>query len=411
MIVLDTTSKVIQVVLAGAITTNQLRVTSHYDDNTTTAFTPGSNRVATNNTTAVTAVAAPAASTQRNVHQLEVYNADTVSATVTVQAYDGTNTDPIVRVALATTETLHYGAGQWCVTDASGQIKNGTVVPDGDKGDITVSASGATWTIDNDAVTNAKRANMADSTISGRAVGAGTGDPTDLTATQVQAVIDTTTSALSPFARYTGNQVVHAVSATNQSLTTAVDTYLNLPDTDNIDTDTMHYTSGAALTGTVTKTAASTTIAGASTAFTTELSVGQMISIPGGAVEYFVVTAIASDTSLTVSVAAANTAAGQTATRMNSPVVIRTAGTYLVLGKCRFASSAVGIRQLVILNKRATGLANEKRPPVTGDTTDMSTWGLLALSQWDWVELRGTQTSGGALNVNTADLALIRVDA
>jgi len=121
-------------------------------------------------------------------------------------------------------------------------------VPDGDKGDITVTASGATWTIDNNAisdaklrdsnaysvigretgtigdpadiiassvntvlvrpfsgtlqfntiktdyidndqVTNAKMANMAEATIKGRAVGAGTGDPTDLTATQATAVI------------------------------------------------------------------------------------------------------------------------------------------------------------------------------------------------------------------------------
>lgn len=45
-------------------------------------------------------------------------------------------------------------------------------------------------TVANDAVTNAKLANMAQSTIKGRAEGAGTGDPTDLTAAQVMLIID-----------------------------------------------------------------------------------------------------------------------------------------------------------------------------------------------------------------------------
>ncbi|MGL5011084.1 MAG: hypothetical protein ACRC6I_14490, partial [Paracoccaceae bacterium] len=48
-------------------------------------------------------------------------------------------------------------------------------VADGDKGDVTVSASGATWTIDNDAVTFAKFQNIATAHILGRST-AGTGD-------------------------------------------------------------------------------------------------------------------------------------------------------------------------------------------------------------------------------------------
>ena len=54
---------------------------------------------------------------------------------------------------------------------------------------MTASANSNSTTIANDAVTNAKAANMADATIKGRALGAGTGDPTDLTAAQAKAII------------------------------------------------------------------------------------------------------------------------------------------------------------------------------------------------------------------------------
>jgi hypothetical protein len=57
------------------------------------------------------------------------------------------------------------------------------VIADGDKGDITVSGGGLTWTIDNNVVSNAKLATVSTGTLKGRAT-AGTGNVEDLTSTQ-----------------------------------------------------------------------------------------------------------------------------------------------------------------------------------------------------------------------------------
>lgn len=54
----------------------------------------------------------------------------------------------------------------------------------------TVEISGGNLRAKDDGITNAKLANMAQATIKGRASGAGTGDPTDLTGTQATAILD-----------------------------------------------------------------------------------------------------------------------------------------------------------------------------------------------------------------------------
>lgn len=85
-------------------------------------------------------------------------------------------------------------------------------VTDGDKGDVTVTGSGLVWTIDADAVTNAKLANMATATLKGR-VTAGTGDPEDLTGTQATTLLDTFTAALKGLAPASGGGTANFLRA------------------------------------------------------------------------------------------------------------------------------------------------------------------------------------------------------
>lgn len=88
------------------------------------------------------------------------------------------------------------------------------------------------------------------------------------------------------------------------------------------DTDAFHFTSSANLTGTVAKTASSAAIVGTGTSFLSQLSVNQVIAIPGTTIELGVVRAIADNTHLTLWQTMANTASGQTAVRRNDAIGI-----------------------------------------------------------------------------------------
>lgn len=92
-------------------------------------------------------------------------------------------------------------------------ISSGGGISDGDKGDITVSGGGATWTIDPDVVTYAKIQNVVNNNrFLGRISGAG-GDIEELTGTQATTLLDVFTSALKGLAPASGGGTTNFLRA------------------------------------------------------------------------------------------------------------------------------------------------------------------------------------------------------
>jgi hypothetical protein len=133
--ILDNTTRTIEVVLAGAVTTNQLPIVATYGDSTSSDTTMLAVPSLTNSTTAVTVIAAPAASTQRRVIGMSVYNADTASATVMVRYNDNGTIYPIIKIAVPSGYTLQYTLdGGWSLISASGSLQTGVAGPSGAAG-------------------------------------------------------------------------------------------------------------------------------------------------------------------------------------------------------------------------------------------------------------------------------------
>jgi hypothetical protein len=143
MIILDATTKSLQLKLAGTVTANQLPFSASYVDVTNTATLPGEQDGVSNNSTAVNVVSATAASTQRLIKNIIIQNADTASATVTVIYNNNSTLRNIFIATLNSGDQLIYEDGQgWACLDKNGNTKtsSGSAV-------LSVSNSDGTLTV------------------------------------------------------------------------------------------------------------------------------------------------------------------------------------------------------------------------------------------------------------------------
>jgi hypothetical protein len=127
--------------------------------------------------------------------------------------FTGTVTLPAGQVVNGVTLTTGGSTSNFLNADGAYSTPSAGGVSDGDKGDITVSASGTTWTIDNDAVTYAKIQNITDARLLGRSAGS-TGDCQEIT---VGAGLSLSAGSLTATGGGTGD-VVGPVSATDNAL-------------------------------------------------------------------------------------------------------------------------------------------------------------------------------------------------
>ncbi len=106
--ILDATTKTVEIILAAAVATNQLPATSAFVDKAGSSLTPGSSDTQSNGVTAVAIVTAPAVNAQRVVRDISILNADTVAATVTVRLNDNGTFRTLAKVTMAPSDTLYY---------------------------------------------------------------------------------------------------------------------------------------------------------------------------------------------------------------------------------------------------------------------------------------------------------------
>lgn len=131
MLLLTSTSDIVRIVTGSAASIN---VHASWVDNASGTITPGRlNTAAITTATTTTIVPSPSSGVQRNVKALFITNNHATAPTqVTVQHYDGTNSEDIISVTLLAGENLILTAeGEWKHHDAQGgEYTYGTLITD-----------------------------------------------------------------------------------------------------------------------------------------------------------------------------------------------------------------------------------------------------------------------------------------
>jgi hypothetical protein len=114
MIVIDSATKKVEVLLSGAAaTTNLPIVVSFVDLDANDIFRPGTHDTITSGTTPVGVLfSTGTASVYRQLKFMSIYNADTTDATVTLRLNNNATTRIILKVTLLPESTLFYTDGE-----------------------------------------------------------------------------------------------------------------------------------------------------------------------------------------------------------------------------------------------------------------------------------------------------------
>jgi hypothetical protein len=121
-ITLDATTKVLELTTSS---TANIDYALSYVDMTTSAFTPADSQGTINTVSTTVIVAAPAASTQRGIKSISVFNRHATTANTVTVKKDVSGTEYcLFKAVLSAGESLQWtDGGEWCVFDPSGDKK------------------------------------------------------------------------------------------------------------------------------------------------------------------------------------------------------------------------------------------------------------------------------------------------